>query len=392
VSDAAVVFESVSKVYRRGAERANLRAALPGRLGRVYRTDGFWALRDVSLQVAPGEIVGVIGPNGAGKSTALKLAARVIAPTTGRVVTRGRIASLIELGVGFHPDLTGSENVRFSAAVLGMSRSEVAKRYDAIVEFAGIPDFMGTPVKRYSSGMLARLGFAIASHLDAEIVLVDEVLSVGDAQFQRRGFERMTYLREQGATLLFVTHNLLLVPEICQRAVRLEHGVVVDEGQPGGVVDRYLAGVAGTGVAPRDATDTQQVRIRGVQLSAPAIRPNGELAVSLTVEVAEPLPDTRIVLVLQAPTGVHAAGCDVDGSADALSRPGIFRVDGQIDAVGVAPGSYRVLLTVVQQAGDVPLEVHQVGMPLEVLSDDDRPQYGLVHLDGDWRISSAAVT
>jgi lipopolysaccharide transport system ATP-binding protein len=390
VSDSVISFESVSKVYRRGAERANLRAALPGRLGRAVSADGFWALRDVSFEVAPGEIVGVIGPNGAGKSTTLKLAARVIAPTTGRVSTRGRVASLIELGVGFQPDLTGVENVRFSAAVLGMSRSEVTRHYDAIVEFAGIQDFMDTPVKRYSSGMLARLGFAIASHLDAEIILVDEVLSVGDAQFQRRGFERMSQLREQGATLLFVTHNLVLVPEICQRAVRLEHGAVVDEGSPRLVVDRYLAGAGSTGAPDQgsDKGEARHVRIRGVQLSAPAIRPNARLGISLTVDVVDPLPDTRITLVIQASSGFRAAGCDVDGSQDALSRPGTLRIEGEIPVLGVAPDSYRVLLTVVQQAGGAPLEVHQVGTQLEVLAEDDRPQYGAVHLDGDWRISA----
>ncbi len=391
MSEAVIAFDAVSKVYRRGAERANLRAALPGRLGRRTPAEGFWALRDVSFQVAPGEIVGVIGPNGAGKSTTLKLAARVIAPTSGRVTTRGRVASLIELGVGFQPDLTGAENVRFSAAVLGMSRSEVARHYDAIVEFAGIESFMDTPVKRYSSGMMARLGFAIASHLDAEIILVDEVLSVGDAEFQRRGFERMRLLREQGATLLFVTHNLILVPEICQRVVRLEHGSVVDEGDPRLVVDRYLAGV-GTSAA-RDqtpASERRHIRIRGVELAAPAIRSNGRLGLSLTVDVEDPLPDTRIVLVLQTANGFRAGGCDVDGSAEALSHPGTLRIEGDLPVVGAAPGSYRVLVTVVQQAGEAPLEVHQVGVQLEVISDDDRPQYGAVHLDGAWRISASA--
>ena len=153
------------------------------------------------MTVKPAEIVGVIGPNGAGKSTLLKLLARVIAPTEGRVVTRGRVASLIEVGVGFHPDLTGVDNVRFSAAVLGMSSQEIRRHYDEIVEFAGIGPFMDTPVKRYSSGMMARLGL-VASHLNANIVLVDEVLSVGDAEFQSRGFGRMEELRSDGATLL----------------------------------------------------------------------------------------------------------------------------------------------------------------------------------------------
>jgi hypothetical protein len=306
-------------------------------------------------------------------------------------VTRGRIASLIELGVGFQPDLTGAENVRFSAAVLGMSRAELARHYDSIVEFAGIQDFMGTPVKRYSSGMMARLGFAVASHLDAEIVLVDEVLSVGDAQFQRRGFQRMRQLRDEGATLMFVTHNLVLVPEICQRAVRLEHGTVIDQGVPRAVVDRYLAGAGGAAGAddPRGWAGARQAWIRGLELSAPAIRPRDSLGMTISVEVGEPLEDTRITVVLVAESGMHAAGFDIAGSAAMLSRSGRWQIDGVLPAVAVAPGNYRVLVTVVQQIGDAPLEVHQVGAQLAVLGDDDDPQYGLAHLAGDWRISSA---
>lgn len=240
--DPVLVLEDVEKTYRLGAERMNWRQALPGRLGRTP-PQGHRALDGVSLEVAGGESVGIIGENGAGKSTLLKLVARVIAPTRGFVYTRGRVASLIELGVGFHPDLTGAHNVRFAGAILGMGSSEVRRRYDEIVAFAGMEKFMATPVKRYSSGMLARLGFAVASHVDADILVLDEVLSVGDAAFQRQCHDRITELRRSGVSVLFVSHNLGLVPKLCERLVRLQGGRIVDEGAPSAVIDRYEAAV-----------------------------------------------------------------------------------------------------------------------------------------------------
>jgi ABC-type polysaccharide/polyol phosphate transport system ATPase subunit len=381
----AVELSNVSKVYRRGAERANIRAALPGSVGRRSPRNGHWALRDLSMMVEPEEIVGIIGPNGAGKSTLLKLLARVIAPTEGRVVTRGRVASLIELGVGFHPDLTGSDNVRFSAAVLGMSRQDVKRHYDDIVQFAGIESFMGTPVKRYSSGMLARLGFAVASHLDANIVLVDEVLSVGDVEFQRRGFRRMEELRSQGATILLVTHNLWLVPEICQRALRLEHGRVVDQGDPAEVVERYQASAAEQIFG--DADDgSNAVFINRYQLSKSVVAPGDSLDVEFVLNVLRPIPNSRVTVVITSPQGLHAAGTDVAGSEDALMKAGTWRLNGRVDSVGLSEGTYRVLVTVVERHSGVLLTHAQASVSLAVKSGTDIPQYGVVHLDTAWDV------
>jgi ABC-type polysaccharide/polyol phosphate transport system ATPase subunit len=383
----AVELSNVSKVYRRGAERTNLRAALPGELGRKPPRDGHWALRDLSMLVRPQEIVGIIGPNGAGKSTLLKLLARVIAPTSGRVVTRGRVASLIELGVGFHPDLTGADNVRFSAAVLGMSRQQIRRHFDAIAEFAGIQPFMDTPVKRYSSGMLARLGFAVASHLDANIVLVDEVLSVGDVEFQRRGFRRMEELRSEGATLLLVTHNLWLVPEICQRALRLEQGRIVDEGDPGEVVERYQASSAERFFGD-DSDDSSSVLITKYRLSSPVILPGEPLDLEFDLDVARPIPNSRATIVITTPQGFHAAGTDVAGSGEALSKPGTWRMRGHLDSVSLSEGTYRVLVTVVEQHAGVLLTHSQASASLSVKSERESPQYGLVHLDSNWDVDS----
>jgi ABC-type polysaccharide/polyol phosphate transport system ATPase subunit len=386
MSEPAVELSNVTKIYRRGAERANLRAALPGRLGRRPPRDGYRALSDFSMVVHPEEIVGVIGPNGAGKSTLLKLLARVIAPTEGKVVTRGRVASLIELGVGFHADLTGADNVRFSAAVLGMSRQEIRRRYDDIVEFAGIGSFMDTPVKRYSSGMLARLGFSVASHLDANIVLVDEVLSVGDAEFQRRGFGRMEELRSEGATLLVVTHNLALIPQICQRALRLERGRIVDEGEPAGVVERYLASSA-EDVLGEESGDPTAVAIRQLRISRSVITPGESLKVEFVLDVSRPVSG-RAAIVIRRLEGLHAAGTDVVGSEKALSNPGTWRLSGSIGSVDIVEGSYWLLVTVVEEHAGVLLTHAQASISLTVESENGDPQYGLAYLDTSWDVEA----
>lgn len=381
-----VELDGVSKVYRRGAERTNLRAALPGRWGRPDIRDGFPALTDVTIKAEQGEILGVIGQNGAGKSTLLKLIARTIAPTKGRVRTTGRIASLIELGVGFHPDLTGFDNVRFSAAVLGMSTATINRRYDEIVAFAGIEEFMGTPVKRYSSGMLARLGFAVASHLDADILLVDEVLSVGDAAFQRRGFERMKQLQTSGATLLFVSHNLLMIPELCERAVRLDRGTVVDQGDPAEVVDRYMASSAGTAGRGPDA-GAAAVRILEASLASPVIRTGDPLGVRLVVNVEVPHEDARATLVITALSGMHLAGMDLDGSAEALARGGTFTLEGQVDTVSLSPDDYRVMFTIVEEVHGVPLALDQAATTLAVTGNELSRQYGSTYLSGSFAVA-----
>lgn len=387
MSGPAVELTHVSKVYRKGAERANLRAALPGPLGRKAPKGGHSALKDFSMTVEPQEIVGVIGPNGAGKSTLLKLLARVIAPTEGRVMTRGRVASLIELGVGFHPDLTGADNVRFSAAVLGMSRQDIRRHYDAIVDFAGIESFMSTPVKRYSSGMLARLGFAVASHLDANIVLVDEVLSVGDAEFQRRGFTRMEELRSEGATLLLVTHNLGLIPQICQRALRLEHGTIIDHGDPAQVVERYQAASAEK-IFGNDTGDSGAVAISQLKLSSSSVSPNDPLDIEFVLDVAKPVQNGRVAIVIRRAEGFHAAGSDVIGSERALATAGRWRMTGHIDSVGIIEGSYQVLVTVVEEHARALLTHTQASVNLTVKDDVDDRQYGVKYMEGDWEIRS----
>jgi lipopolysaccharide transport system ATP-binding protein len=208
--------------------------------------DLIWALQDLSIQVRHGEVLGVIGRNGSGKSTLLKLLSRITNPTTGYAEIRGRVGSLLEVGTGFHPELTGRDNVYLNGSILGLDRASIARRFDEIVAFAEVERFIDTPVKRYSSGMYLRLAFAVAAHLEPEILLVDEVLAVGDASFQRKCLGRMGHAAEEGRTVLFVSHNMTAVQGLCSRAIWLNEGKLTEEGTPGVVVSRYLQDAAAT--------------------------------------------------------------------------------------------------------------------------------------------------
>ena len=251
MSAPAIRIENLGKRYYRGA--SGIRGALLAeRMGNALRgvrrpaaraptTEPFWALRGLSLEVAPGEVIGLMGPNGAGKSTLLKLMSRITLPTEGRIELRGRVATLLEVGTGFHPELTGRENVYLNGAILGLRRQDIARRFDAIVDFSGVEAFIDTPVKRYSSGMFVRLGFAVAAHLDAEIMFVDEVLAVGDAAYQRKCIQKIHDLTvEEGRTIVFVSHNLAWVERLCDRALLIEHGEVRAEGPVAAVTATYL--------------------------------------------------------------------------------------------------------------------------------------------------------
>jgi len=209
--------------------------------GQVMKKETFWALKDADFKVERGEVLGVIGANGAGKSTLLKILSRITFPTEGNVILRGRVSSLLEVGTGFHPELTGRENIYLNGALLGMKRREIQEKFDEIVDFAGIERFLDTPVKRYSSGMYVRLAFAVAAHLDPEILLVDEVLAVGDARFQKKSLGKMKEAtKKEGRTILFVSHNMDAIRTICTRCVLLEGGKIKAMGDPQKVIQEYL--------------------------------------------------------------------------------------------------------------------------------------------------------
>jgi lipopolysaccharide transport system ATP-binding protein len=245
--------KGLAKQYRIGARavaystlRESIVEAMSSPLKRLRQRNGnsdqdtIWALQDVSFTVNPGEVVGLIGSNGAGKSTLLKILSRITEPTRGRVELYGRVASLLEVGTGFHPELTGRENILLNGAILGMRRAEIERKFDEIVAFADLEKFLDTPVKRYSSGMYMRLAFAVASHLEPEILMIDEVLAVGDAQFQKKCLGKMGDVAREGRTVLFVSHNMTAVQNLCQRAVWLKEGRLVEDGPAGQVVSLYL--------------------------------------------------------------------------------------------------------------------------------------------------------
>ncbi len=241
-----IQLQDVSKRYQLGIRATTAREALNQRLHRVVRRGAvdrteLWSLRDVSFSVAEGEALGIVGPNGAGKSTILKILTGITVPTSGAVRTRGRVAALLEVGTGFHPELTGRENVYLNGAILGMSRRDTRLRFDAIVDFAGIERFLDTPVKRYSSGMYLRLAFAVAAHLEPDILVVDEILAVGDAEFQRKCLSRMQEVEREGRTVVFVSHDLDTLSKLCTRSLWLEAGRIRHSGATGDVVRQYLA-------------------------------------------------------------------------------------------------------------------------------------------------------
>jgi lipopolysaccharide transport system ATP-binding protein len=254
VSDAVVTFDGVWKKFRRGERHDSLRDLVPSlfrrAVGRARReaSEGlhdqeFWALKGVSFEVKRGEALGIIGPNGAGKSTTLKLLNKILKPTRGACSVRGRVGALIEIAAGFHPDLTGRENIYLQGAIIGMKRREIAAKLDRIVDFAGVSDFIDTPVKRYSSGMNARLGFAIAAHLDPDVLLIDEVLGVGDMAFQAKCVDRMKEFAAQGVAIVFVSHNLQAVANLCPNAVLMEAGQVAAAGDSQSVLSQFVRAV-----------------------------------------------------------------------------------------------------------------------------------------------------
>ena len=306
MSDTVIRVENISKRYLIGhqwSRNDGLRHRIEDLLRSPFRwlqgrtdehrskKEEFWALKDISFEVNRGEVLGFIGRNGAGKSTLLKILSRITEPTTGRICIRGRVASLLEVGTGFHPELTGRENVFLNGAILGMSRVEIKKKFDEIVDFSGVEKFLDTPVKRYSSGMYVRLAFSVAAHLEPEILIVDEVLGVGDAEFQKKCMGKMQSVSsKEGRTVLFVSHNMVAVQSLCRRALFLRGGQLVADGEVEPIVTAYLKEFQGVEEAQqwgdfKTAPGTDALRIKSVQVVPEANEEKGLITMQTPIRI-----------------------------------------------------------------------------------------------------------
>jgi lipopolysaccharide transport system ATP-binding protein len=354
MNEPAVVFDKVWKKFRRGERHDSLRDAITTFVKAPFKTrradaleeEEFWALRDVSFEVKPGEAIGIIGPNGAGKSTALKLLTRILKPTLGHCHVRGRVGALIEISAGFHPDLTGRENLYLQGAILGMTRPEVAQKMDAIIDFAGIRPFIDTPIKRYSSGMNARLGFAIAAHIDPDVLLIDEVLAVGDFAFQQKCFARLAEFRRSGAAIAFVSHNMQAIVSLCDRAVLLRPGKSALVGSVGEVAALYAS--------PDGEAVDARVRIQSAELTMQdgnsslqsAVQPGTALTLAVSIGIVEALPRCRIGFEVIRNDGLVMFNGSpmIDGEHPLDLQPGVTVALKTHFHANLLRGTYRIVL------------------------------------------------
>lgn len=351
----SVVLDGAAKWYTPSNKR-NLRLAWPAPLPTDPAPNSVVALEPTDLVIGEGQSIGIIGNNGAGKSTVLKLIAGVVSPSRGELRVHGRVASMIELGLGFHPEMTGIENLDYAGALLGMDRARLRRRWDDIVDFSGVAHALDRPVKHYSSGMLARLGFALASHSEPDVILVDEVLSVGDFDFQRRSLERILKLNREGRTTVIVTHNLDALPPLCHRIVQLEAGRVVADGTPKTVIPDYVMQEA----QKFAAGGSDAVHITDVAITPNRIQPSGSLTVRGVIETTEALPGCRVVVRVGMGQALRAFAGE-GGEGQPLSRlideplginlergPGRWQIDATIESVPLFAGDYVAGIAVVR--------------------------------------------
>lgn len=408
VGEPTIKVEGVSKRFNLHIDRPR---SLKERVTQgASKSNEFWAVEDVSLDVSPGSTFGLVGHNGSGKSTLLRLIAGIYRPTAGNVTVHGRVAALLELGAGFHPDLTGRENVYLNGAILGLSRGEIDDRMESIIEFSGLGDFVDSPVKIYSSGMYVRLGFAVAVNVDPDVLLIDEVVAVGDEDFQRQCFDHLHQLRRDGTTIVIVTHGLGLVRDICDRAAWLDHGKLQIEGDANDVVDAYLDNVneasALSSPTPAHAAEpaddghsddrpgTGTIRFSSVEVVDDDDQPvrsvlNGDPAkIRLTFEMTEPVHDPIIAVHIHRADGTYVCGIATDlAKIDLGVLSGQQTVDIDIPRMGLLAGTYE--LSVLAHSSD-----HS-----ELFDQFERAQYiaiyntsatsatGLVDLDARWQLA-----
>ncbi len=361
MNDAVIQVENVWKKFRKGEVHDSLRELIPALFKRLtgrkppgdeLQNREFWALRDVSFEVKRGESLGIIGPNGAGKSTMLKLLSRILKPNRGSYKVNGRISALIEVGAGFHPDLTGRENIFLNGTILGMKRKEIKTKEKAIIDFAGIEDFIDTPVKRYSSGMGARLGFSIAAHMEPDVLLVDEVLSVGDARFRDKCVRHMHRLLKSNVTVVFISHILDQVRELCEKTIVLNQGQIVHNGDTNDAIRLYLD-LLSKDEAPDQESESAETFIRNIR----TLDMNGDESlewrsrqpriIECDLIVRRPLGDLTVLLNLETISNTYISTAATHLQNVALpSLPGTYRLRFTIDPMPLADGEFRLMFKV----------------------------------------------
>jgi lipopolysaccharide transport system ATP-binding protein len=413
MTEASVSIEQLSKRYRIGAlqhDYSTLRDRLAGMFRRRERAGDeteLWALRDVSFEIPAGVALGLIGHNGAGKSTLLKILSRITEPTGGRAILRGRVASLLEVGTGFHPELTGRENIFLNGAILGMSRAEIVRNFDAIVAFAEVERFLDTPVKRYSSGMYVRLAFAIAAHLTPEILLVDEVLAVGDMEFQRRCLGRMNEVARSGRTVVFVSHNLSSIEALCLQTVLMSRGRVEAQGPTRDVLARYLSKRGAAAVldlrAFPDRDGSGRARITGMEiLDAGGTQPldaipfRQSFRLRLFFEVHEPISGASFGFGFLSNSAERIFITESWESGKTFDlEPGENSIDCIIDSPSVVPGTYRFELWISDLPGVRATDYLRVVGEIEVTVADQGDERvtslasgvrGAIYVDTEWGV------
>ncbi len=395
----ALRVDSVSKTFRVHQERASSLKQYIATGGR-NRFEEFHALRNVSLDVAVGEAVGIIGHNGSGKSTLLKCMAKILQPNDGRIIINKRMAALLELGAGFHPELSGRDNVFLNAAILGMARREIELRFDEIIAFSGLEQFIDAPVKTYSSGMYVRLAFAVAINVDPELLLIDEILAVGDVTFQQKCMEKFVQFRDDGRTLVLVTHDTSSVRNFCDRAIWLDHGVVKAVGKPADVIDEYTE----TMLEAEEADDGSARRGRGPirvtkvdilleDTRIDRVRTGDDVTFRLHFETPEPVPNPVFVITLASLGGVAVtAPTSRDADAVPMTVDGVGHVDITLRDLPLIPGPYVVHTEVTGWGRKRVYDHIQNARSFDVLAGNTSEQGGVVTLRPTWTWSGDGVS
>lgn len=400
-NDSVISVDGVSKRFRLYHERNQSLKSVLMRRGRV-RYDEFWALKDVSFEVRPGMTFGLVGHNGSGKSTMLKCIARILRPEKGRISVDGRMSALLELGAGFHPELSGRENVYLNGSILGMSKRQLEQKFDEIVGFAGLERFIDMPVKNYSSGMYVRLGFSIAINVDPDILLVDEVLAVGDEEFQRKCLERVADLREAGKTIVVVTHALGTVRNLCDEAIWLENGVMREIGPGGDIADAYLGQVHVDREEDESGHGTRwgsgDIRIVGVDLHGPngqpteQIRTGDEVTFRLHYEAARSVERPVFGLGVFTLEGVQVSGPNTREAGVWVEQvDGTGVVELHIDRLLLLPGSYVVSAAATDETISHTFDHRHKALHFDVKPGTPHETYGgVVSFDGRWGYADPA--